>query len=159
VGIAVDDGPVASICDDDEGDLLCKVWEVINAAANITQPVPGTEVKLHQIVGHNIRFDAGFLVRRSWVNDVPVPGIYTRDLYDYRPRYWRDTMAAWALGDRQCMISLKAMCGAFGIQVKDGPVTGKTFGEWWGRDRDLCIAYNRQDVEAVRELWQRVGGV
>jgi hypothetical protein len=35
VGIAVDDGPVVSICNEDEGDLLIQVWQIISEAANI----------------------------------------------------------------------------------------------------------------------------
>ena len=76
-----------------------------------------------------------------------------------RPRHWLDTATRCQLGDRRAGLrKLKHLCAAFGIPAKESPVDGATFGEWWARDRAASLAYNAQDVEAVRALWHRIGG-
>ena len=98
------------------------------------------------------------LVARSWIRGVPVPPNLLADLYQYAPRHWFDTMIRFQVGNRQAEFrKLAHLCAAFGIPVKDSPVTGATFGEWWAKDRAACLAYNAQDVEAVRALWRRIG--
>ena len=48
---------------------------------------------------------------------------------------------------------LAHLCAAFGVPVKDSPVSGERFFEWWEENREEAKEYNRQDVEAVRHLW------
>ena len=56
-------------------------------------------------------------------------------------------------------MSLDKLAKAFGVIVKDSEVTGKEFYKWWAKDRDACIEYNRQDVEATRDVWYAMGGI
>ena len=99
------------------------------------------------------------LVHRSWLHGVTVPPVLLLDLYRYAPRHWIDTASRWQLGDRKASFrKLKHLCGAFGIPVKESAVDGASFGEWWTKDRAACLAYNAQDVDAVRALWRRIDG-
>lgn len=149
IGYAVDDGPVQQLALDDEAEMLRQFWAFVRA-----QP----RAAGFEIVGHNIRFDAGMLVNRSWLcGGVHVPCLLLEDLYSYKPEFWRDTMLRWQVGDRQADYrKLQHLCAAFGIEVKPSGITGATFPEWWAKDRDACLDYNRQDVEATRTLWQRL---
>ncbi len=148
VGFAVEDGPIQQLDLDDEAELLRRLWSEISPKAYASEI---------QIIGHNIRFDAGMLAHRSWLKGVVMPSYLINDLYGYQPRYWQDTMLRWQLGNRQADYrKLQHLCAAFGIEVKQGSITGANFAEWWAKDREACLAYNRQDVEAVRALWQRL---
>lgn len=110
------------------------------------------------IVGHNIRFDASKLVHRSWLNGIIPPHRLVDDLMAYRPKIWCDTMTEWSLGDRQARyVSLKNLCAAFGVKVKDSPVDGSLFYEFFDAQPDEAAEYNRQDVVAVRSLWEAMG--
>jgi hypothetical protein len=149
IGYAVDDGPVVHVHEDDEAAMLAQFWRVV--------ALRGYDVEA-RIVGHNLRFDSTMLVTRSWVRGVTVPPNLLADLYQFAPRHWLDTMTRFQVGHRQADFrKLAHLCAAFGIAVKESSVTGATFGEWWAKDRAACLAYNRQDVEAVRQLWRRIG--
>lgn len=109
------------------------------------------------IIGHNIiAFDLPFLIRRSLIQGVKVPDWILNDLNQYRPNVIKDTLRYWQFGDRRYYESLENICGAFGIRVKDSPVTGATFYEWWAKDKAVAIEYNKQDVLAMRELANRM---
>lgn len=150
IGYAIEDGPVQHLADDDEATILTDFWRI--AAPR------GYDADV-RLVGHCLRFDAAMLVHRSWLHGVIVPPSLLLDLYQYAPRHWLDTATRWTLGDRKAAYrKLKHLCAAFGIPAKDSPIDGASFGEWWTRDRSACLAYNAQDVEAVRALWQRIGG-
>jgi hypothetical protein len=149
IGYAVDNDPVKFFEDDDETVNLRNLWHLVAPR--------GYDVEAN-FVGHNIRFDAGMLVVRSWVRGVKVPVNLLADLYQFQPRHWLDTMTRFQLGDRRADFKkLKHLCAAFGIEVKDSPVKGSDFAAWWAKDRAACLEYNRQDVEAVRQLWRRIG--
>jgi hypothetical protein len=148
IGYAIEDEPMQQLALDDEAEMLRQLWREISPKAYATEI---------QIIGHNIRFDAGMLAHRGWLKGAPMPAYLVNDLYNYQPRYWQDTMLRWQLGNRQAEFrKLQHLCAAFDIAVKHGPITGANFAEWWAKDRAACLAYNRQDVEAVRALWQRL---
>jgi len=153
VGLAVGDGEYTPIYadpenDDSEVEVLTRWWESLH----------GLDQDRIRIIGHNIRFDAAMLIHRSWIQDVPVPSSLVTDLFSYSPHHWADTMRLWQLGDKTAKFTgLDRLCRSFGISVKTGDVTGADFWLWWQRDKPACIAYNRQDVEAVRQLWGIIG--
>jgi len=148
IGYAVNDGPFEclSLTESDECTMLREWWQVALLA--------------DEIVAHNMRFDASKLVQRSWLQGVPVPRKLSEDLMAYRPKIWRDTMLEWACGDRQAKYtSLKKLCDAFGVTVKDSPVDGSLFYQHFDAQPDEAIAYNEQDVLALQQLWRKMGNV
>jgi hypothetical protein len=148
IGCAVEEEPVQQFALPDEAEMLRQWWVVV------APKIYDVEVN---IIGHNIRFDAGMLAHRSWLKGVTMPVYLIYDLYSYMPRHWQDTMLRWQIGNRQAEFrKLQNLCAAFGIEVKQGEVMGANFADWWAKDRDACLAYNRQDVEAVRALWKRL---
>lgn len=111
------------------------------------------------IINHYLlQFDLPFMIRRSLILGVSVPQWILTDIEQYRPNNLIDLNKYWQFGDRQTKIKLKYLCGAFGIKVKDSPVTGATFHEWFKKDREKAIEYNRQDVMCLPELWKRMKG-
>ncbi len=124
----------------DESVVLRDTWDFLDAA--------------EFIVGHNIvGFDIPFLIRRSWLLGVIVPTFFVKGLNKYRSELYIDTRLIWTFGDKRAGgSSLAHLCGAFGIPVKEGPVGGANFHEWWVKDRELAIAYNKDDIEATRRL-------
>ena len=144
IGFAIDEGEYSHFYGD-EASILTGFWHEIS------------EENSSFIIGHNvIAFDLPFMIRRSMINRVDIPFWVIQDLSQYNPQSVHDTMRLWQFGDRRHFVSLKNLCGAFGIAVKEGEVTGKNFYEWWAKDKQKCIDYNRQDVEAVREIWKRL---
>lgn len=143
-GLIIDGAEYRAIANADERTLVETLWPILAEA--------------DRIIGHNIGFDARFLIRRSFILGVRVPSHLQQDIEGYRPDVWTDTMALWAAGDRQERVSLKHLCGAFGIPVKTGEINGANFHRYWQINRDACIAYNRQDVEATYAIWMRLTG-
>jgi DNA polymerase elongation subunit (family B) len=132
----------------DEAELLCALWGLI------------MEKDTHQIIGHNIRFDANMIIHRSIIHDIAFPIKYMNDLFNYRPKIWIDTMDIWSLGDRRASgRKLDHICKALGISVKESPVCGADFFVWWETNKEACIEYNKQDVLAVKELCERLPGL
>jgi len=133
----------------DEPEMLNGFWTTLNSSYNQKSGL--------QVIGHNILpFDIPFLARRSMILGVKVPSWVLTDINQYKPEIFQDTMRFWQFGDRRHSVSLKTLCGAFGIEVKNNGVTGADFWKWWEKDKEACIAYNRQDVEAVKVLWERM---
>lgn len=151
IGYILNDEPYVAIelGPNTERQMLAQFWSVVNALS--------TDLR---IVGHNIKgFDAPMMIHRSWICGLQPPMWIVNDLKKYDSLHWKDTMTMWQLGNRGAdMRSLKHLCGAFGIEVKEGEINGANFREWWGKDREGCIAYNKQDVAAVKELWDRISG-
>jgi hypothetical protein len=114
------------------------------------------------IVGHClVTFDIPFLVRRSWINGVFVPG----DVLEgkYLNRRFLDTMQKWALGTRDT-ITLDALAKAFGLPGKTEGFTAKDFAPNYilgGTFREKALAYQKNDLvitHAVAVKMQLVGG-
>tara|TARA_R100001530_G_scaffold97143_1_gene67519 strand:+ start:792 stop:1445 length:654 start_codon:yes stop_codon:yes gene_type:complete len=150
LGFCIDDGGYNHLTNggDDEDLLLHEFWDMVAKPSNVL------------FVAHNFRFDLGMIVRRSWLNEITVPPKVLNDINSFSPNQWADTMQVWGAGDRQTTyMSLDKLAKDFGVIVKDSEVTGKEFYKWWEKDRDACIEYNRQDVEATRDVWYAMGGI
>ena len=111
-----------------------------------------------RFIGHYISgFDLRFIMCRAIVLGVKVPALWPRD-----PKPWDnqvfDTMTAWA-GSRGT-IGLERLCDALGIESPKGDLSGSQVGEAWARGEfDRIAAYNRADVEAVREVFKKFEAV
>jgi DNA polymerase III epsilon subunit-like protein len=113
-------------------------------------------------VFHNgFGFDLPFLVRRSWLLDVPVPGFafsqfkggLNRDLF-------ADTMTAWSLGKYNDFTSLDTLARAFGIEGKLKGCSGADFDRMWHgseEERATALEYLKQDVRVTMQLAQFMG--
>jgi len=146
VGYTFGDGIYHKFYQDDEVNeimMLEAMWDLIKEPLTI-------------INHYLLQFDLPFMIRRSLILGVLVPQWILADITQYRPKLLIDLNKFWQFGDRQTKIKLKYLCGAFGIKVKDSPVTGETFYEWFKKDREKAIEYNRQDVMCLPELWKRM---
>lgn len=137
------DGPVI-IHDDDEAKLLTSVWDYIRTAGGQRRP---------SFVGFNIAgFDLPFLVKRSWILNVPVPPNVRQG------RYWADWFVdlreVWQLGDKQSHGSLDSICRAMGLGEKNG--SGAEFARLWREDREKAKAYLLNDLEMTGKLAARL---
>lgn len=141
VGFQPDFGdPPLILCDDDESKLLASVWDHFRTAGGNRRPM---------FVGFNIHgFDLPFLVKRSWVNGVPVPPNVRQG------RYWADWFIdlreVWQLGDRQAEGSLDTICRALGLGEKNG--SGADFARLWQENRDEAVKYLLNDLDLTAKL-------
>ena len=117
------------------------------------------------IVGHNLkRFDVPFLVRRSWVLGVNVPGGVV-GWYKGRAsvsEVFVDTMEFWGCGVYGDSISLDNLGKALGLGGKrDDHLTGAQFAEWYySGDPDKvkeAELYLVRDLELTRDVAFRLG--
>lgn len=111
-----------------------------------------------RFVGHYISgFDLRFIMCRAIVLGVKVPPLWPKD-----PKPWDqavfDTMTAWA--GAKGTISLDRLCEALGIEGPKGELDGSQIAQAWSEGRfDEIAAYNRKDVEAVREVFRKFEAV
>jgi 3'-5' exonuclease len=111
-----------------------------------------------RFIGHYITgFDLRFIMCRAIVLGVKVPALWPRD-----PKPWDqnvfDTMTAWA-GARGT-IGLERLCEALGIESPKGDMAGNQVAAAWASGEfDRIAAYNRRDVEAVREVFRKFEAV
>ena len=121
-----------------------------------------------KMVGVNIfDFDLPFLVRRSWILDIPIPSRLLEN-----NRYWDrsvfvDLREAWLLGQRPDRVrsSFDELGRAFSTGGKDesSDITGAKFHEaFWGDDKEAfeqALEYLRNDVRQPAEWAIRMGVV
>lgn len=107
-----------------------------------------------QIVGHYVAdFDLRFMWQRAMVLGVRMPTFWPRDLKPWSKDIF-DTMNVWA--GAKGSISLDKLCAALGIPGKDG-VDGSMVAQMWADGRyDEVAAYNRDDVERVRNVHRKM---
>jgi hypothetical protein len=116
------------------------------------------KIGMARFIGHYISgFDLRFIMCRAIVLGVKVPALWPRD-----PKPWDqqvfDTMTAWA--GTKGSISLDRLCEALGIESPKGELTGAGVAQAWQDGRfDEIAAYNRGDVEAVREVFRKFEAV
>lgn len=111
-----------------------------------------------KMVGFNcFGFDLPFLIRRSWLLDVPVP---VEVLHE--GRYWNktfvDLMQVWGCGQYGERIKLDRVAAFFGTARKNGD--GSQFHKLFtGTDADRVAAmdYLRQDILVTAEVGRRMG--
>lgn len=128
-----------------EKDLLKWTWEKWKAEHGLW-------------VGHNIHgFDLPFLMRRSWMNGIQVPGDVMTGRY-FSPQLV-DTMAKWNCGGRE-FVKLAAISKFFGGQDKPDDCTGADFARLFdngGNDRMAAIKYLIGDLEMTAYVAESMG--
>jgi 3'-5' exonuclease len=116
------------------------------------------QIGMTRFIGHYISgFDLRFIMCRAIVLGVKVPALWPRD-----PKPWDqnvfDTMTAWA-GARGT-IGLERLCEALGIESPKGDMAGNQVAAAWAAGEfDRIAAYNRRDVEAVRQVFKKFEAV
>jgi 3'-5' exonuclease len=116
------------------------------------------QMGMTRFIGHYISgFDLRFIMCRAIVLGVKVPALWPRD-----PKPWDqavfDTMTAWA-GARGT-IGLERLCEALGIESPKGDMAGNQVAAAWAAGEfDRIAAYNRRDVEAVRQVFKKFEAV
>lgn len=152
-----------------QGEIICIGWSIDNRPVesmirHLDEPehyllksfYSRFEVEyVETIIGHNlIAFDARFMFQRSVINGVH-PSFNLHNDTRYSGGLVFDTMTAWAgWGNR---ISLKNLCSALNIEVKQGDITGANVWDAVQAGRyDEIAEYCRQDVEATRAAYKRM---
>lgn len=113
-----------------------------------------------RLVGHNIAgFDIPFLVRRSWMLDIPVPSTVFDKGKWLDSTTLADTMSLWGCGNRDA-IKLGEIAQAFGVGAKTEGVTGADFARLYRgseEDRAVALKYAANDVEITAKVAVRMG--
>jgi hypothetical protein len=141
-------GGVERFISGDEPDILSAWWarweELMGAGA--------------KFLGANIvNFDLPYLVRRSWINGIPVPGAA------WDGRYWHksfvDVRQQWLLGQRwaDCPSSLDHMAKVLGFEGKLPGEIAAHFGRYWREQREVAEAYLRRDLDLTLGIARRLG--
>lgn len=119
------------------------------------------------IVGHNVTWDLLFLWRRAVV--LGLTGEYRSAMLPIAPTptpwggHIYDTQMAWTW-ERNKFIKLDELCSILGIdspkvEVEGMVLDGSTVYDFWnGGYYQQIEEYNRRDVEAVREIYNRLEG-
>lgn len=131
----------------DEAQMLKDFWWEVRKVVN----------SYGKLVGFNIiGFDLPFLIRRSWVHNVPYAESIRRGRY-YSDNLVVDLAEIWRLGDKNTFISLDRISRLLGIGEKSG--SGKDFAALWESDREAAIAYLHKDLELTEKLAYRLNAV
>lgn len=127
----------------DERKMLEAFWAEVRKVVN----------SYGKLIGFNIvGFDLPFLIRRSWVHNVPYVEAIRRGRY-YSDNLVCDLAEIWRLGDKNTFISLDRISRLLGIGEKSG--SGKDFAALWDSDREAAIAYLHKDLELTEKLAYR----
>jgi DNA polymerase elongation subunit (family B) len=143
IGYVNSDGTVDTVTGN-ETDLLSDFWARIKRLVE----------KQHKLIGFNIcGFDLPFLIRRSWINGVPVSNALRRGRY-WNDHYIIDLADVWKLGVYNDNISLDRLSKVLGIGQKSG--SGKDFHKMLEENPAKALEYLRTDLELTAKLAQRL---
>jgi hypothetical protein len=133
--------------DDCERSLLTEFWQCVKEVGF---------GRGHKLAGHNIHgFDLPFLVRRSWLLQVPIP----EDLFAGNGRYWHecfvDTMRLWSCTAYNGFTKLDDLAAYLGVPGKNG--NGADFHRLFKTDLKAATAYLAQDLMLTWTVAERLG--
>lgn len=131
--------------DDCERSLLAEFWNHVSQVAF---------AKGHRMVGHNIHgFDLPFLIRRSWLLNVPMPDGVMKGRYFHES--FIDTMQLWNCGEYKGFIGLGDLARYLGVGQKNGH--GGDFARLYRTDRPAALKYLKQDMMLTHAVAERLG--
>ena len=141
------------IIEGEESEILKMTWDYFDSAMR----------SYFQVVGFNIKgFDVPFMMRRSWLLDVPVPRLLEKDRYFHSCLI--DLRDVWACGEFPKRGSLDTVarfldCGA---KSEAGKVEGKNFHKFFRSsdpaDKKLARAYLINDLEMTWQVAEKLIG-
>lgn len=109
------------------------------------------------LIGHNIKwFDLPFLIKRYWINSIPLPA--QLQLKDKKP--WEmaiiDTIEIWKTTSRD-FTSLEVICLALWLPNPKGTTNGaEVYDLYQANNFEAIATYCEWDVKAVAEVYKRV---
>lgn len=111
-----------------------------------------------KLIGFNIfGFDLPFLIRRSWVNRIAVPGCVLVNNRNWAAIFI-DLMHVWGCGVYGERIKLDSLAKFFGIDGKTG--RGADFARLWlgsEEEHQQAVTYLHRDIEITRVVAVRMG--
>ncbi len=143
IGIQREDTAPDFLCDESESVLLRRFWLELESRAS-------DEVFV-TFKGHRSVFPC--LLRRSFVMDVTVPGWFPRDGH-YPLQAFTDVAEAWQCGDPAVVISLNRLAHLCGLPASIH--SGTDFTQLWEVKRPTALARFANDLQLIRQLWQRI---
>lgn len=140
-------------CDGGEAAIIQRFWQTFVSL------VPVGKVMIGHYIGG---FDVPFLIRRSWILGIDVPGI-ARD-GKWLSRSFIDTREMWLCGERNSPgggTSLDAVAKALGVGAKSDGVTGATFWRYWQSGNEdfqrQALDYLANDLSINAAVAERMG--
>jgi len=113
----------------------------------------GISIDKPYFIGHNIPFDLKFLFRRAVILGIKPP--FELPFSGYHGKDYFDNMYAWC--GRGEKISQHNLCKALGLEGKPEGVTGATVWDYVKAGKiDEVVEYNKDDIRAVREVYNRL---
>lgn len=155
IAYATNDAPVRVLMEVDEAELLRRFAEQLSCHA-----------REDKLCGHYIKgFDVPFLRKRYLINNLPVPFHLKRGSGKPWESPHIDTLEMWAGVGKWEFAGLELLCDMLGIDNPKTDLTGEMvsplFRQWLKEQNstanyDRIAAYCKADVEATRELYQRL---
>ena len=137
---------------DDEKKVLADFWRQFLACKQANR----------SLVGFNSNsFDLPFMVKRSWLLGVDVPGTLFSPDGKYLDRICVDLLARWKCGvwgnSDGASIKLANMARFFGVGDKPNGVSGKDFARLWVEDREAARSYLIGDLKMTAACAMKMG--
>ena len=123
--------------------------------AQFSEFLKGKDVAL---IGHNIKwFDLPFLIKRYWINSIPLPA--QLQLKDKKP--WEmaiiDTMELWKTTSRD-FTSLEVICLALWLPNPKSTTNGaEVYDLYQANNFEAIATYCEWDVKATADVYKRIG--
>jgi hypothetical protein len=135
------EGEVVIDGDGEEREILTRWWDHYRTCRAAQRTMVGLNI---------FNFDLPFLVRRSWILDVSVPGqafTWWKNKLNWNELFL-DVRTQWLLGEygNQTKSNFDTLAQAFGTGGKPDGITGADFARLWQEDREKAIDYATQDV-------------
>lgn len=136
----------------DEPDILSSWWarwEELSGAGAI-------------FLGTNcFAFDLPYLVRRSWINQIPVPGEVWEERWEKWHPSFKDVRTRWLLRQRyvDCESSLDHIAKVLGVGEKLPGEIAAHFGRYWREQREVAEQYLRRDLDLTLAIAKRIGTI